>query len=310
LAVIVGLSSLIAGAFLYEMGKLIYHSWDKHNNGWEIIKNFAPPEIKNYAPLSYDDQIAGCLAGALLSLLPAAIVYNPLAAFYKAFRKFWREELSWNKISKLGRMLIAPLQGPLQGIFYQGIYKQGERGWYKGFFKIAKSPLKVVKAGPQMRDVIASLIVASLIIGVVLSVIFPPLNIAWLVPSLLAAVGLSGLSTWIIAVVAGAATFMLASILYGIGSQIYDFAIKVPALQNTYAASNGQKHSFTKTTGLFSTESPANSVIDTADPKITAKQSTFSGFSKIFSSVCLSGRNHQAVQDIPLDEKQVVKKGL
>jgi len=186
----------------------------------------AIPTVSSKSLPKLIDQLTGAFVSILLGTVTAVFVYNPIASLFAGVSNFWKHPT----INSLLLMLASPIWGPLKGIFYKAMYEGASKGWDNGFFKsfstakaIFKHACLTEKTPISIRNIIASLIIMGLMITLVLGIIFTPLSLAAFLPTVMASMQLTGWST---AILAGMATLLGASILYGILAKTYDLMTK------------------------------------------------------------------------------------
>jgi len=167
--------------------------------------------------LNVIDGLLGAIVGGVLGVLAAIVVYNPLALLFHYLQK-----------NKLLYAMASPAITIVYGV--KNLSKSMEKGWDKGFWGSFIIPINILLKRALKKDdykdqiatshIVAAWIITALTAAVVLSIIFPPAAFALILPNMIAAVGLTGFSTAVIAVVAGIATVLFSSAIYGLGYNI------------------------------------------------------------------------------------------
>lgn len=244
LAVVAVSMAFAASTFLYGIGVAC--------NKWlHTISEATIQKEPNYL-----SKLLGAMLGFCVGAVTSLLINNPIAIFYAGCRLIlWRgiilglEGSSSKKMgSKLERFLLYPILFIILPIilpfliFISQPFMQGGRGWEKGllatlgYTKDYRSAYADVVHGNddiEGRDVIASLVVTALVAGAVLAILIPPLSMFLGIPALLTTIGLSGLAPWALALIGASATFVAGSVIYGIGSKLYDLSMHEQAETNT-----------------------------------------------------------------------------
>jgi MFS family permease len=249
LGLIAGATTFVAAALLYS---IVVNTYDvlanrqrKKGPGFSTKSDSAEPllddskeatrsEHKHDQKVSKISKLAGAVTGAIIGALTAALVKNPVASLYTLFRRLWNASGNPAHRAVHGILLIlSPIWLPLLAILKYGVYRQGQRGWKLGFseilgfnkeeesaFRNAINKPKDIKV--STRDFVASLVVIGLVVAAVLAVVLPPASLFIGIPAIAATIGLGSVGTAVLAVIAGATTFVVSTLLYGIGSQLAD----------------------------------------------------------------------------------------
>lgn len=139
-------------------------------------------------------------------------ILNPLSLVFHTLSNSHSKE--WKRLIII---LISPLVTVFAGLFYAGL--ASKKGWNKGLvgaFAWYGKELQKEGAEINFNHVMASWLVLGITAAVVLAVLFPPIGLAAMIPSTAVAVGLGGVSTALLAVIAGAATIAIGSLVYGL----------------------------------------------------------------------------------------------
>lgn len=156
------------------------------------------------------------VVGGVVGCLANIAIYNPLALTYSKV-----QEAHW--LLKPVIILISPLMviGSLV-LGLDGLFKGIQNGWNNGitgpFNAIYEKFVKNAGKNVIHKHAVASWLVLGITAAVVLAVLFPPAGLAAMIPTMTAAVGLSGVSTALLAVIAGAATIAIGSLVYGLAN--------------------------------------------------------------------------------------------
>lgn len=194
-------------------------------------------------------RITGAFTRMLIGIFTGIIVYNPVSSLFAAVSRLQRD-IRWmikgyganpNLLRHLIVLLISPIYGPLKGIFFDGLYRQAKRGWQNGFSSVFNSfselpreanlsdlyheeftadrlqQIEVLETPISLRNIIAGIIISSLVIAAALAVVVLPINAAIGISAAAARYGLSSLMLWQLAVVAASAAFAVSSFLFGLG---------------------------------------------------------------------------------------------
>lgn len=258
LALIAAATTFVGASLIYGIIAISYDKIKYWKPAARPIKEDKEPLLKaeqqseKAAPVEQKEQgkwlinrIAGAIAGAIVGTLTALVIHNPVASFYSAYRR----NFSRNSIFSVIPAAIAFFWNPLKqaAIYFENEFLLGyEYGFFNVFFgtreknaageytkRISSAWFNVyaISRDPQKagyvsgRDFVASWVVIGLITAAVLAVVLPPASAFIGIPALAATLGLGSLATPLLAVIAGVTTFVAASIVYGIGSNVVDYMI-------------------------------------------------------------------------------------
>ena len=189
---------------------------------------------------------SGALIAAILSILTAAVINNPVTATIDAVKYFWREK----NLFTLIRILLMPTVNYPRQILFNVMIVPINKAWQQGFEQALYTPQAVINLAikpveinynknhkrnlpPSLakRDIAIAWLIIGLITVSVLAVIFPAtFGIAAILPSIVSSLGLTSLSTGVLATLAGVVCLLLCTIPYGIASAIYDGDMPIPAI--------------------------------------------------------------------------------
>lgn len=163
--------------------------------------------------LKFIDRLAGAIIGGVFGGLALVFLYNPLAVFYETVET---KKSLWKVIAPLSCIPMALI------ILVKGLGKSTQAGWDKGFPLCIGIPFDILLQTEYEEDekiryshVFASWLVMGLTAAVVLAVLFTPLGLT-LGLSAATVVGLGGVSTTALAVIAGVTAAIAGSLVYSL----------------------------------------------------------------------------------------------
>lgn len=168
--------------------------------------------------------LTGALWGLVFGASFAVLIYNPLACIYfQISLDRWREKRWWN----IFWLIAAPFLYPIGGIGHQ-LYHQVRKGWKEGFTSECKASFAIFadrkiddNFAIPLRALIVSLLIAALIAGAIICILFPPAIVAPVLPTLISTVGLTGFGPWGLSIIIGSAIALAVSIPFLLGDTIY-----------------------------------------------------------------------------------------
>lgn len=184
--------------------------------------------------LKFIDRLAGAIISGVFGGLALLLMYNPLAVFYETVET---NKGLWKVIAPLTSIPMSLI------ILLKGLGKSTQAGWEEGFSSCIEIPFGILfqseyEESERIRysHVFASWLVMGLTAAVVLAVLFMPQGLT-LGLSAATVVGLSGVSTTVLAVMAGITAAIAGSLVYSL----------------EYLWVNKEKTSNKKTRAIFST---------------------------------------------------------
>lgn len=255
------------------------------------------------------NRIAGAIAGAIVGTLTALIIHNPVASFYSAFRTNWKGynvfsvipaaiAFFWNPVKQAAyyfnnEALLGYGYG-FSNVFF-GTREKNAAGEYTKWISSAWYNVYGISRNPKIaghvsgRDFVASWIVIGLITAAVLAVVLPPASAFIGIPALAATLGLGSLATPLLAVIAGVTTFVAASIVYGIGSNVVDYLIAKRAVSAAEPVDSKAAVSANSSVAARSELQARSTPATTADPVVDLHATLGLNFWQRHAPTCLGG---------------------